>query len=98
MCLFGVGGLTQWPWSSGVIVVISVAAVAVLVAVGAYVVGKIHPKTIQREPAASELMSKFRELHSRGELNDAEFRTIKTTLAAQLAQELKDNGERGYGE
>jgi hypothetical protein len=32
----------------------------------------------------SELLSKFREMHSRGTLSDTEYRTIKTKLAAQI--------------
>lgn len=68
---------------------------AMLIAVAFYVVGKIRPKSVQQEPTASELMSKFRELHSKGVLSDAEFRTIKTTLAVHLHDELKDTGETG---
>lgn len=68
---------------------------AVLVGVAAYVLRKIRSRAAQNEPTASELMSKFRELHSQGKISDAEFRTIKTTLAARLQQELKDNGETG---
>ena len=75
--------------------VIWVAILSVAAAVAAYVIGKVRAKPVQQEPTASELISKFRELHSRGDLNDAEFRTIKTTLAAQLQEELKDNGETG---
>lgn len=65
------------------------------IAVGAYVIGKIRAEPAQKEPDASEWMSKFRELHSKGVLSDAEFRTIKTKLAARLQEELKDNGETG---
>lgn len=68
---------------------------AVLVGVAAYVLRKIRSRAAQNEPTASELMSKFRDLHSQGKISDAEFRTIKTTLAARLQQELKDNGETG---
>lgn len=32
----------------------------------------------------SDLLSKFREMHSRGTLSDTEYRTIKTKLAAQI--------------
>ena len=71
------------------------AILASLVAVAIYVIKKVRDKAVQKEPTASELLSKFRELHSRGGLSDAEFRTIKTTLAAQLQEELKDNGETG---
>jgi hypothetical protein len=34
-------------------------------------------------------------MHSQGEISDAEFRTIKTTLADRLRDELNDNGEKG---
>jgi len=73
--------------------VISLAILAIMIAVVWYVVSKIRAKPIQREPQASELLSKFREMHSQGGLTDAEFRTIKTTLVAQLEKELKDNSE-----
>ncbi|NQT16934.1 MAG: hypothetical protein HQ582_29525 [Planctomycetes bacterium] len=68
---------------------------AIALAVGAYVIGKIRAEPTQQEPDASELMSKFRDLHSEGKLTDAEFRTIKTALAVRLQEELKDNGETG---
>jgi uncharacterized membrane protein len=68
---------------------------AILVAVAIYVRGKIRGQSAQQEPTASELMSKFRELHSKGVLSDAEFRTIKSRLAARLGDEVKDNGEIG---
>ena len=68
---------------------------ALAIAVGAYVIAKLRPEPAQKEPESSELLSKFRDLHSRGELTDAEFRTIKTTLGARLQDELKDNGETG---
>jgi len=66
---------------------------AILAAVAIYVLGKIRGQSAQQEPPASELMSKFRELRSQGVLSDAEFRTIKSRLAARLGDEVKDNGE-----
>ena len=71
------------------------ALLAMLVAVAIYTIRRIRAAPSQQEPRASELISKFRELHSRGELSDAEFRTIKTTLAARFQQELKDDDETG---
>ena len=68
---------------------------AVVAAVAIYVVGKIRGQSVQQEPTTSELMSKFRELHAKGVLSDAEFRTIKSRLAARLSDEVKDNGEIG---
>ena len=74
-------------------IVLWIAVLAVLMAIGYYVIEKIRPKPAQKEPQASQWLSKFRELHSQGELSDEEFRTIKTHLAAQLQDELKDNGD-----
>ncbi|NLY02804.1 MAG: hypothetical protein GXY83_42670 [Rhodopirellula sp.] len=71
------------------------AVFATVVAVAVYVLGKIRGESVQQEPTASEMLSKFRELHARGGLSDTEFRTIKTNLAARLKDELKDNGETG---
>jgi uncharacterized membrane protein len=71
------------------------AVLAALVAVAVYFIKKIRTKTLQYEPPASELLSKFRDLHSQGELSDEEFRTIKTTLTVQLQQELNDSGKTG---
>jgi uncharacterized membrane protein len=71
------------------------AVLAALIAVAAYFILKIRAKTLQHEPPASELLSKFRDLHSQGELTDEEFRTIKTTLAAQLQRELNDSEGTG---
>ena len=75
----GLGALVVW-----------LAVLAALVAVAIYVIGRVRAKTLQQEPPAGELPSKFRELHSRGELSDAEFRTIKTTLTAQLQDQFQD--------
>ena len=77
------------------ILILWLAALAVLIAVAVYFIKKIRSKTLQHEPPASELLSKFRDLHSRGELSDEEFRTIKTTLTARLQQELNDSGKTG---
>jgi uncharacterized membrane protein len=77
-------------------VVFWLALLAILIAVACYLLGKIRPKSVQKEQKASQWLSKCRELHSQGELSDEEFRTIKTTLASHLEDELKDNGEEGY--
>ncbi len=73
--------------------VLWIALLAVMVTIAYYVIEKIRPKPVQKEHRASQWLSKFRELHSQGGLSDEEFRTIKTTLAAQLQDELNDNGD-----
>jgi uncharacterized membrane protein len=75
--------------------IIWAAVCASVIAVGIYVIGKLRGLSAQQEPSAHELISKFRDSHSKGELSDAEFREIKTRLAARLQEELKDNGETG---
>ena len=86
----------DWFWQLGPErLVLWIAVLAVLATIAWYVIGKIHPKSIQKEQQASEWLSKFRESHSKGELSDEEFRTIKTTLAARLQDELSDNDETG---
>jgi uncharacterized membrane protein len=74
--------------------VLWIALLAVMLAVAYYVIEKIRPKPVQKERKASQWLSKFRELHSQGGLSDEEFRTIKTNLAAQLQDELNDNGDK----
>jgi len=75
--------------------VLWIALAMVLVAVAVYVIGKVRAASVQQERNAGELLSKFRELHRRGDLSDEEYRTIKTALASRLQEELNDNGETG---
>ena len=82
-------------WAAIQQLVLGVAALAIFVAIGIYLAGKIRAKAVQKEPPASELLTKFREMHSRGVLSDEEFRTIKTTLTERLQTELRDKDETG---
>jgi hypothetical protein len=62
---------------------------------GILLLRNLRSGSAKQESTASELLSKFRELHSEGELSDAEYRTIKTQLAAELQQQIKGNVEKG---
>lgn len=73
--------------------VVWLAVLAALVAVAWYVVLRVRGQSAQQERSADGLLSKLRELHGRGELSDAEYRTIKTTLASQLQDELKGDDQ-----
>lgn len=75
--------------------IIWIAALAVMLCVAAYVIQKVRAQTVQKEPIAGEMLSNFRELHSQGVLDDAEYRTIKTALTARLSAELKDTDQKG---
>ncbi len=87
--------MAEWLSSPSSELVIWLAVIAMLAAVGVYASKKIRAESVQQEPTASDLLSKFRDLHSEGDLSDSEFRTIKTTLATQLKEEIKDNDETG---
>ena len=82
-------------WATVQKLVVGLAALAILVAMGVYLAEKIRAGAVQKEPSASELLTKFREMHSRGVLSDEEFRTIKTTLTERLQTELKGKDETG---
>jgi uncharacterized membrane protein len=71
-------------------VVFLVALTATLVAVGVYVIGRVRSEMHRVEPGVSEWMTKFRDLHAKGELSDEEFRTIKALLSDRLQHELSD--------
>jgi len=76
-------------------VIILVAIMAALIAVGFYVIMKVRSWDQTDEPAASSLLTNFRELHHEGDLSDEEYRTIKSVLAEQLQDEIKDGGQTG---
>jgi uncharacterized membrane protein len=92
-----------WDSTAGALI-LWLAVLAVLVAVAGYVIGKIRPGPVQEEPIASYWLTKYRELHAQGVLTDKEFQTIKSVLAKQFQQELKDqeelkdDGEKGSNE
>jgi uncharacterized membrane protein len=74
-------------------VVLLLAFTAVLVAVGAYVIGKVRAGLNSREPGASVWLTKFQQLYAEGELSDEEFRTIKANLSKRLEHELNDTNK-----
>ena len=73
--------------------VLLMALTAALVVIGFYVIGKVRPGRTRQEPDASDWITNFREMHAKGELSDAEYRTIKAMLAERFQKELKDTGE-----
>jgi uncharacterized membrane protein len=60
-----------------------------------HLLGRWRDSAEEEQPTASEMLTKFRELHARGTLSDEEFRTIKAKLATQLERELSDNDDTG---
>lgn len=90
----GVRGFMADLWREPLIqAAVSLAIVAVLTIGAVYGVKKWRDRAEKDRPHASDLLTKFRELHARGSLSDEEFRTIKTKLAAQLDQELSKSDD-----
>jgi uncharacterized membrane protein len=52
-----------------------------------YIVAKVRDGLKDDDNDASELLTKFREMHAQGDLSDDEFRTIKTRLAQRAQKE-----------
>ncbi len=57
------------------------AVIFALSALAVLLLRKWRGGAFEARPRASELLTKFRELHGRGSLSDDEYRTIKTKLA-----------------
>ncbi|MGE0608760.1 MAG: hypothetical protein AB7O62_16820 [Pirellulales bacterium] len=71
-------------------VAVWLALLASLVVVGIYIIQKVRAGFTGRGPASSEMLTSFRELHSQGQLSDAEYRNIKTKLADRLQHDVQD--------
>ena len=52
------------------------------------------PVPMDKALDANELIANFREMHSRGDLTDADYRKIKSVLGAKLHGGLKDDKDK----
>ena len=68
--------------------VLYVAAVLILMVIGYYFLLRFRDRRDEDHLKANELLTNFREIHQQGDINDTEYRTIKTTLGEQLEEEL----------
>ena len=80
--------ILEGPWYLAIILF---AAVVALIAIGAYAVSKWRDAIDDDTNSTSELLTNFREMHSRGDLTDEEFRTIKARLSYKIKEEIKDS-------
>jgi uncharacterized membrane protein len=69
------------------------AVIIALTALAVVVMRRFRGGSAQDRLSATELLTKFRDLHVRGGLSDDEYRTIKTKLATQLDAELSDSDQ-----
>lgn len=66
------------------------ALILVLVALALAFLRKWRGSAAEDQHNASELLTKFRELHLRGGLSDDEYRTIKTKLATKIETKINN--------
>lgn len=69
-------------------IVIWLTVLAVLIAIGGFVVGRFRGRSDDVRLTANELLANFRDLHDQGDIDAAEFRNIKTVLGVKLQGEL----------
>jgi uncharacterized membrane protein len=76
-------------------VVIWMAVLSIIVITAIYVVGRFRDRTDDDRQTANEMLTNFRELHHQGDIDDSEFRTIKTVLGTKIQEELRDTDHKG---
>ena len=77
---------------NGLVIPLLVLAVVVMVViVGLIVAGSLRGRDRDDEQDTHQMLTKFREMHAKGELSDQEYRTIKTQLAAKMQAALKSS-------
>jgi hypothetical protein len=73
---------------------VSLGILLLLVAVGGYLVRRFRGRAGEDRKPAADLLTKFGEMQSRGDLSDTEYRTIKTVLAAPFGDALNGEDEK----
>jgi hypothetical protein len=66
-----------------------------LIAAGGCLLRRLRGRAGDDRKPASDVLTKFREMESRGDLSDAEYRTIRTVLARPFPDESNRDDEKG---
>lgn len=85
------GGLNDLLENDTARLILNGALLAILGVVGFYLVGRFRHGFRESEQGSSHLLDNFRELHTRGQLSDEEYRNIKSKLAARLREEVRES-------
>ena len=75
--------------------IIMVAILFIIMAIGYYLVGRFRDNAEYDRPTASDLLTNFREMHHEGDVDEKEYRAIKTVLGERLQQEVNGNEDEG---
>ena len=70
------------------------AVLSGLVAIAVVLLGKLRGNSRQSEDSAGQMLSNLQDLRQEGDISDAEYRTIKAVLGAQLQQRVKDDHDK----
>jgi len=74
---------------------LGVGMLVALVIAGTIIVQRFRGGAADTALDANELFANFEEMHSRGDITDADYRKIKSVLGAKLHGELKDDKDKG---
>ena len=74
---------------------VGVGLLIALVMAGVVIVQRFRGGMAEKAQDANELLGNFQEMHSRGDITDADYRKIKSVLGAKLHSELKDDKDKG---
>lgn len=72
-----------------------VGVLVVLLGAAVWLVRKFRDSAAQEEQLSLDDLTNFQEMRQKGDIDDAEFRTIKSVLGARLRREIND--EKGKG-
>jgi uncharacterized membrane protein len=76
-------------------IIIGLGILIGLVLLGLVIVQRFRGDAVGRGNSTQELLTNFQEMRSRGDINDADYRRIKSVLGAEIHSELKDGKDKG---
>jgi uncharacterized membrane protein len=66
-----------------------------LVVVGVVIVQRYRGRIAEKGATAGELLANFQEMRTRGEIDDGDYRKIRSVLGNQLHRDPKDGKDKG---
>ena len=67
----------------------------IVIVTSVFIVGRLRDRMDDDRLEANDLLTNFRDLHLQGDIEDSEFRDIKSVLGTQLKGELNDRDHQG---
>ena len=74
---------------------LGVGILVALIIAGVIIVQRFRGSAADKGTDAGQLIANFQEMHSRGDITDADYRKIKSVLGDHLHSELKDDKDKG---